>query len=138
MKRAAWFKIVLAASSTAAIFFAFLPLGRVLFYSNAKAAAVQPPHQNWRDGLYEGSAVTERGEARSVEVMVESGKIHHVRSLDQGIVSPVDAKVMREVARSMVAANSSDIDGVSGATMSSKTIIAAAQNALSKAEVKGE
>lgn len=82
-----------------------------------------------RDGSYEGSYAGKMG-AASVSLAVAGGKIAEA-SLTRFESSPIGAPAKVMIDR-VVAAQSLDVDSVSGATYSSKVILRAVQDALEK------
>jgi uncharacterized protein with FMN-binding domain len=82
-----------------------------------------------RDGSYEGSYAGKMG-AASVSLSVAGGKIAKA-SLTRFDSSPIGAPA-KAVLERVVAAQSLAVDGVSGATYSSKVILRAVQDALEK------
>lgn len=91
---------------------------------------VAPVAESWRDGIYAGKAGGYQGAVR-VAVTVEGGRIAEVE-----VTSCQDSharKVVQEIPRRIVRANSPVVDAVSGATITSDAIIGAVQNALAEA-----
>lgn len=80
------------------------------------------------DGVYQGNALTSLVKV-NVEVTVADHKITSIRILrhDTGLGGKAEAIVDR-----MVTENTADVDGVAGATISSKMIRNAVSNALAK------
>lgn len=85
---------------------------------------------NLEDGYYTGAASGYGGEL-SVEVAVENGEISAVEVLDHSESDGVSDPAFAEVPDAIVAANSADVDVVSGATMTSEGLMAAVNDALS-------
>ncbi len=118
-------------------FVASLPLTKVLLGSYPVAVAYMErgeSHPDWKDGVYIGRAVNQRGEAEVLEVMIAQGRFHHIRDLNDQDSSIVSDKVLREIVPVILMKNSADIDTVSGATVSSKGIIDAVNNAVDQAK----
>lgn len=84
------------------------------------------------DGTYPGSCDNGLVKVR-VEVVVENHTIAAVRLLrhDNGLGSAAEA-----ITDTVVQRQSVEVDAISGATMSSKTILKAIENALSEGDVK--
>ena len=101
---------------------------------NLESIVREEPHADWKDGIYTGKAFNQRGEPVLLEVMVEAGQLHHIRVMDNQDSSLVAAKVARIITKRMLKKNSSAVDGVSGATISSGGILAAVNNALDQAK----
>ncbi len=115
---------------------ACLPFTKVLLGSYPVATADMPrgeAHPDWKDGVYIGRSVNQRGETEVLEVMIAAGRIHHIRDLNDQDTSIVSDKVLREITPVIIRRNSVDVDTVSSATVSSQGIIAAVNNALDQA-----
>jgi uncharacterized protein with FMN-binding domain len=113
-----------------------LPLTKVLLGSYPVAVTDVAPgesHPDWKDGVYIGRSVNQRGETEVLEVMIAAGRIHHIRDLNDQDTSIVSDKVLRDITPVIIRKNSVDVDTVSGATVSSQGIIAAVNNALEQA-----
>ena len=93
----------------------------------AKARAVR-----WQDGVYVGSNFTGLGRAK-VQVTIKDGKILEVKTLSRLCSSWFGAKAYGPTEARIVAAQSTDVDAVTGATHSSGNIKKAVRNALRKA-----
>ncbi|MDO4468017.1 MAG: FMN-binding protein [Bacillota bacterium] len=87
---------------------------------------------NVEDGTYEGIQETPLVKV-TVEVSVKDHQITDIRLLRHENGNGAPAEAMIPV---MIQKNTSEVDEVSGATMSSKTIKAAVRNALEKGEIK--
>lgn len=83
---------------------------------------------NVKDGIYEGAAETPLIKV-TVEVTVQDHKLKDIRLLrhENGQEAPAEAMIP-----DMLLRNTSEVDAVSGATMSSKAIRAAVRDALAK------
>ena len=81
------------------------------------------------DGVYQGSAAGRNGEI-SVEVTVTDGAIANVTVLEHTETEELSDPAIADVPAAIVDANSTDVDVVSGATLTSKGIIAAVDEAL--------
>jgi len=82
----------------------------------------------WNDGVYVGKANGHNGPL-SLEVTVEGGKITAIKVLEhQETPSISDAGF--KVADAIIAAQSLQVDTVSGATVTSRAVLAAVKNAL--------
>lgn len=81
------------------------------------------------DGVYQGSAAGRNGEI-SVEVTVTDGVIANVTVLEHAETEELSDPAIADVPTAIVDANSTDVDTVSGATLTSKGIIAAVDTAL--------
>ena len=91
------------------------------------AVAVVAPEQV-ADGTYEGTAETPLVKV-TVEVTVQKHALREIRLLrhENGQGAPAEAMLPEMLSR-----NTSEVDSVSGATLSSKAIRAAVRNALAK------
>lgn len=86
----------------------------------------------WADGVYEGSAQGMNG-AVAVKVSVEKGKISAVDIVSHEETKGVSDVAMERVPNSIIDKQKTEVDTVSGATISSKAIMAAVENALEQA-----
>ena len=91
------------------------------------AVAVVAPERA-ADGTYEGTAETPLVKV-TVEVTVQNHTLREIRLLrhENGQGAPAEAMLA-----DMLSRNTSEVDGVAGATLSSKAIRAAVRDALSK------
>ena len=96
-------------------------------YAQLDAVAVAAPEQV-ADGTYEGKAETPLVKV-TVEVTVQKHALREIRLLrhENGQGAPAEAMLPEMLSR-----NTSEVDSVSGATLSSKAIRAAVRNALAK------
>ena len=87
------------------------------------------------DGVYEGTA---RGYSSdvTVKVTIKDGKIDDIEVVSQG-ETPEYFNEAVKVLDDIIDANSTDVDSISGATISSEALKEAVQNALQKAQKKG-
>ena len=83
------------------------------------------------DGTYEGVAEAFHGDIK-VEVVVEGGAITAVNVLEEDETPEIGGPVVESMPGEIVAANSPDVDIVSGATWTSEGIINAVKDALSQ------
>lgn len=113
---------------------AVMPLAKVVLGDTVSTAAIPrgEPNSAWHDGVYVGHAVNQRGEV-DLEVMIENGKFHHIKALSHNDTTLVFDKVLRKLTRVMQIKNSTEVDGVSGATVSSRGITDAVNNAVEQA-----
>ena len=81
------------------------------------------------DGVFEGTGTSFGGDLK-VAVTVEGGKITKVEVLSHGDTAGVCDAAMEKVPAEIVEAQSADVDVVTGATFTSKGIMAAVKNAL--------
>ena len=96
-------------------------------YAQLDAVAVVAPEQV-ADGIYEGTAETPLVKV-TVEVTVQDHILREIRLLrhENGQGAPAEAMLPEMLSR-----NTSEVDSVSGATLSSKAIRAAVRDALAK------
>ncbi len=82
------------------------------------------------DGVYRGSFTGYRW-SNSVDVTIENGKIKDIKTAESQLFNrePVEAEIFRRIIESQ----STGIDAVSGATVSSMAIVKAVEDALGKA-----
>jgi fumarate reductase flavoprotein subunit len=83
--------------------------------------------------VYEGEAAGYRGVIR-VRVRVEEGAIAEVHIIESSEDKAVGGAAMEELLDLVLAYNTTSLDAVSGATESSRGILAAVENALGSAE----
>lgn len=84
------------------------------------------------DGKYQGSAEGVHG-AVGVEVTVQGGRIQKVDVTNQEESSGVAALALKRIPEEIVKAQSAEVEAVTGASMSSKAIMAATAEALKPA-----
>jgi uncharacterized protein with FMN-binding domain len=113
---------------------AAMPFLRVVMGDSASTTVIPRGGSNpaWKDGTYIGHAVNQRGEV-DLEVMIENGKFHHIKALSNHDTAIIFDKVLRKLTRVMLIKNSTDVDGVASATVSSRGIIDAVNNAVEQA-----
>ncbi|HUT23128.1 MAG TPA: FMN-binding protein [Sumerlaeia bacterium] len=95
-----------------------------------KPIAVSGP---WADGTYEGEARILPNKAR-VKVTVEGGRIADVQVLSH-FASWIGKKAEKGIPGRIIAAQSTRVDAVTGATNSSRVLMAAVEDAVGKARV---
>lgn len=87
----------------------------------------------YKDGTYQGSGTGYRGGTTTVSVTVKNGKITTVQTVSTGDDQPFFERAYATVTGEIINHQSTQVDAVSGATYSSKGIMEAVANALSKA-----
>ncbi len=101
--------------------------------SKALLAAVEQALQkaaiSFKDGVYTGSAAGFNGPIK-VEVTVSGGAIALVEILEQDETPFIAKAALEKIPTAIVEAQSWDVDGVSGATVTSEAIKAAVEDAL--------
>lgn len=101
--------------------------------SGTTGAAASEESAEYTDGTYEGTAEG-HNEPLSVEVTVEGGTITDVAVTDHAETEGISDPAIEEVPAAIVENNSTDVDTVSGATITSEAIINAVENALQNAQ----
>jgi fumarate reductase flavoprotein subunit len=86
----------------------------------------------WNDGDFAGTAKGMHGDME-VNVTIEDGKISKIDVLTQDETEGLGTVAIEKVSEEIIDSQKTEVDTVSGATESSKTIIAAVEDALSKA-----
>ncbi len=87
---------------------------------------------SYKDGTYDGTGSGFGGDI-AVSVTVKGGKIETITVNDHASEDPAYYSQAEAVVDAMLAANSTEVDTVSGATFSSGGLIAAVEDALGKA-----
>lgn len=85
-----------------------------------------------KDGIYIGRANLDWRNAAEVEVTIEKGRIAHIRVIKHKH-GPDKKYNADEVVQRILSAQSTDVDAVTGATVTSRVITGAVQDALNKA-----
>ncbi|MCD8017800.1 MAG: S-layer homology domain-containing protein [Oscillospiraceae bacterium] len=88
---------------------------------------------NYTDGTYTGSGTGYNNGTVTVEVTVENGKITNIETVDASSQTTSFWEKAVALYESIISAQSTEVDSVSGATYSSEGIKAAVADALSKA-----
>jgi len=97
--------------------------------------SASPVHASYKDGVYTGSAKGHNADVPiEVEVTVKDGKISEVKVTGQADTPRIAGPAIEAMTVAIAAANSPDVDAVSGATNTSTGIINAVKDALKKAE----
>jgi urocanate reductase len=112
-----------------------VPRGRLvlaLALAATMALASSCGASKWKDGSYQGKAEGAHGEV-SVQVTVAKGRIAKVEILSQAEEAGVSDLALSRVPEEIVKKQGTDVEAVSGASMTSKGIMAAARDALRKA-----
>jgi len=99
--------------------------------SEGEDAANEPVE--YKDGTYVGTADGHNDEI-TVEVTVENGAIENIVITDHAETEGLADPAFEEVPADIMDSNSTDVDTVSGATVTSKAIISAVENALEDAQ----
>jgi uncharacterized protein with FMN-binding domain len=99
------------------------------------ASQVVEQGAQYKDGTYQGSGIGFKGKTTTVSVVVAGGKITSIKTVSTGDDAPFYNKAFNTVTQAIISSQSSSVDAVSGATYSSKGIMAAVANALNNAKV---
>lgn len=101
------------------------------------AEEIEPSDNVFEDGTYEETVDGHNG-PMTVEVVVEEGVITSVEVLEHEETEGLSDPAIEDVPAAIVARNGTDVDTVSGATVSSEAIISAVEKALGMGpKVKG-
>lgn len=95
----------------------------------AAEQALQKASTTFKDGVYTGSAAGFNGPVK-VEVTVSGGAIAAVKILEQDETPFIAKTALEKVPAAIVESQSWDVDGVSGATVTSEAIKVAVEEAL--------
>ncbi len=111
----------------------FLALTLVLALPVLVCAQTDETSLTYLDGTYEGSGTGYKNGTVTVKVTITDGKITAIETVDASSQTEKYWKSAEELYASIIEAQSTDVDGISGATMSSNGIKEAVADALSKA-----
>lgn len=89
----------------------------------------------YKDGTYEGSGTGFRGATTTVSVTVKNGKISDISAISYRDDRPYFSRAFSKVSEEIIDNQSTDVNAVSGATFSSRGIMAAVEDALSSANI---
>lgn len=104
---------------------------------NLFAGITMEKNLKFKDGTYTGIAAGFKP-GLTLSVTIKGGKIADIQILSDNETAGFKEKAFSTIPQRIIAAQSIDVDIISGATMSSKGIIAAVKNALEKAIISGE
>lgn len=99
------------------------------------AVGCQADSGKYKDGIYTGSGEGKYGPIK-VEVSVEKGKISTVKVLEHNETPGISDPAIEKTPQDIIKAQSTEVDAVSGATVTSKGIIEAVNNSIKEAEKK--
>lgn len=93
---------------------------------------------NLRDGIFEGAYKGTRDSTRDtkVQVTVASGKVGVIRVVEGVMANEKSVRLMHDLLDSVVEKQSLQVNAVSGATISSKVLLKAIENALTQAAAR--
>ncbi len=120
------------------IFLIITGTGILLSFTPGKASSDQQPDAGavYADGVYHGEGRGFRPRLR-VEVEILGGKIESVKVVSHNEVGPQYwRRAVRAIPKAVIKAQSTDVDVVGGATYTSRGIMDAVEDALTKAESK--
>lgn len=95
-------------------------------------ACAKEPESQWADGTYNGIAEGVHGDIE-LSVTIEKGAIQSIDVVSQAETSGVSEVAFSQVPQSIIDTQSTEVETVTGATVSSEAIISAVNDALSKA-----
>ena len=104
----------------------------ILICSLSLFACAKESESKWNDGSYEGKAEGVHGDIQLL-VTIEKGAIKSIDVTSQAETSGVSEVAFTEVPKSIIDSQSTDVETVTGATVSSEAIITAVNDALNKA-----
>ncbi|MGE5627591.1 MAG: FMN-binding protein [Solirubrobacterales bacterium] len=102
--------------------------------TTAQSSAAATTKSGYTDGTYTGSGTGFRGATTTVSVTIKNGKITDITTISTGDDKPYYNRAFSTVSSEIKSSQSTSVDTVSGATFSSRGIMTAVQNALSKAK----
>lgn len=100
--------------------------------NHAPATDIKAPTGTMKDGIYTGSGMG-FNDYITVSITVQGGKIASISIMDQGDDEPYFTNAKNGVLTRILTSQNSKVDAVSGATYSSKGIMAAVADAMKKA-----
>ncbi|MBD7910729.1 FMN-binding protein [Clostridium cibarium] len=90
-------------------------------------------NQSYKDGTYTGTGTGFKGGTTKLSVTVSSGKISAIKTISTEDTPKFYQRVENTITSKIISTQSTSVDTVSGATFSSKGIMTAVKDALSKA-----
>lgn len=113
--------------------FAYHNIATIRAEKEAKIAAENSGSGSWKDGTYEGSGQGFGGGQIVVSVTIKNGSISNIQIKEAKNEDSAYFNNAKKIIDTMKQKQTADVDVASGATYSSKGIIAAVQNALKEA-----
>lgn len=101
--------------------------------SIASSTSTNSPSEKYKDGTYTGTGSGFRGGTTKVSVTVKNGRIASIKTLSNEDTPDFYERAESVIPDEIISAQSTSVDTVSGATFSSRGIISAVADALSKA-----
>lgn len=92
----------------------------------------EPKGSVYKDGTYKGTGTGFRGSETTVSVVIQNGKISDITTVSYGDDRPYYNRAFTNISNDIIRSQSTNVDSVSGATFSSRGIMAAVENALDK------
>lgn len=88
---------------------------------------------SFTDGTYTGEGEGKYGPIK-VEVLVEKGNINTINILEHNETPGLSDPILEQIPASIIKEQSTEVDAISGATITSNAIITAVKNALTSAQ----
>lgn len=104
-----------------------------LILPEAKQAVIPSTPGNFKDGVYEGTAQGKEGDIK-VHVEIKAGNIVNIEIVELHETAAIFDGVKRELLPKIIEKQSTDVDAVSGATLSSEGVLQAVDQALASAK----
>lgn len=101
--------------------------------SSSSAAASSQTSSGYKDGVYQGTGTGFCGGTTTVSVTVQDGRIMSVSTVSTQDDTSFYSRAYPTITQAIIRSQSAQVDAVSGATYSSRGIMEAVANALSKA-----
>ncbi len=99
---------------------------------DSQTPSESPATADYTDGTYEGSSDAGISPGLKVSVIVKEGKIIEVDILEHDETQGIGTKAIEEIPALIIGAQSTGVDGIAGASMTSEAIKEAVNNALSE------
>ncbi len=104
---------------------------------DAEAGTADAVATSYADGTYDGARVVNEKGGFQAQVIIEGGEITSVAAIEAGTQDPqsttINATAIPELAEKVVAAQSADVDAVSGASYTSPGFLESVADALAQA-----
>jgi uncharacterized protein with FMN-binding domain len=102
--------------------------------SGSTSSSISSASSEYKDGTYTGTGTGFRGATTKVSVTVKNGKITDVTTISYGDDTSFYSRAFSSIKQQIIDSQSASVNAVSGATFSSKGIMSAVSDALSKAQ----
>ena len=106
---------------------------KYLEYQEGEVAPETVGESVGNDGTYTATALGMGGDV-TVTMTIQNGKIKDVKAVGEHETQGLGGEVIKELPGKIVKAQSADIDGISGATLTSNAILSAAKDCLEQAK----